>query len=105
MKYYGKIGFAVQNETAPSVWTEEITERPYYGEVLRAMRKSPGTEHLNDDILQVSNRISIVADPYAFNNFATIRYVEWMNAKWKVNNVEVAYPRLHLEIGGVYNEE
>lgn len=105
MKYFGNIGFAEMRETSPSVWTEVITERPYFGDVRRLSRRSQATEYLNDDIVQYSNSISIVADPYALNNLQSIRYIEWMNSKWKISNVEVAYPRLNLEIGGIYNEE
>ncbi len=105
MKYSGKIGFMEMKETAPSVWTEEITERPYFGDVLRVMRRTQSTEYLNDDVVQYSNSISIVADPYALNNLQSIRYITWMNSKWKISNVEVAYPRLNLEIGGIYNAE
>ena len=105
MKYSGMIGFIEFKETSPSVWTEKVTERPYYGDVLKFNRRTRETQHLNDDVMTISNTISIVADPYALNNLQSIRYVTWMNSKWKISNVEVAYPRLNLEIGGVYNGE
>lgn len=103
-KYYGTIGFVKTRETAPDVWTGEITEREYSGDVLRIQRRWQGSEHLNDD-LTISNRLSILSDPYAYNNFQSIRYATWMGAKWKVTSVEVAYPRLLLDLGGVYNEQ
>lgn len=103
-KYYGTIGFVETRETAPDVWTEEITEREYSGDVLRIQRRWQGSEHLNDD-LTISNKLSILSDPYACNNFQSIRYATWMGAKWKVTSVEVAYPRLLLDLGGVYNEQ
>ena len=101
-KWFGVIGYAETVETAPGLWEEQITERSYYGEVIRNNRRLQSTEHLNDDI-NVSNEISILADPYAINNFHSIRYVEFMGAKWKVSNVDVQYPRLTLTIGGLYN--
>jgi hypothetical protein len=61
----------------------------------------PG-EQLNDNIT-VSNSISIIADPFANQNFHAMRYVNWMGANWKVTNVDVQRPRLILTIGGVYN--
>ena len=103
-KYYGKIGYAIMTETAPDVWREAITERTYVGDVIKDTRKWVGSEHLNDN-LNVSNRISIVSDPFAYANFHSMRYCEYMGAKWKVTNVEVAYPRLILDLGGVYNEQ
>ncbi len=103
-KYFGTIGFVETKETAPDVWTEEIVEREYSGDILRIQKKWQGSEHLNDN-LTISNRLSILSDPYAYNNFQSIRYATWMGAKWKVTSVEVAYPRLLLDLGGVYNEQ
>lgn len=101
-KFYGKIGYAMTKETTPGVWVEEIVERSYYGDVIRNIRRLQGSENLNDDI-NVSNEISIVADAFANQNFHSMRYVEYMGAKWKVSSVEVKYPRLILNIGVVYN--
>ena len=101
-KFYGKIGFAEPTETSPGVWEEPIIERNYYGEVVRNTRKMVTSNHLNDDI-SISNEISIIADPYAKNNFHSMRYVEFMGTAWEVSSVEVQYPRLILSLGGVYN--
>ena len=101
-KWFGKIGYANLEETAPGVWEEQITERSYFGDVIRNNRKLQSSEHLNDDI-NVSNEISIVADPYAIDNFHSMRYIEFMGTRWKVSNIDVQYPRLILSLGGVYN--
>ena len=101
-KFYGKIGYAISEETVPGVWVERIVERSYYGDVIRNIRRLQSSENLNDDI-NVSNEISIVADAFANQNFHSMRYVEYMGTKWKVSSIEVKYPRLILTIGGVYN--
>lgn len=101
-KFYGKIGYAISEETLPGVWVERIVERSYYGDVIRNIRRLQSSENLNDDI-NVSNEISIVADAFANQNFHSMRYVEYMGTKWKVSSIEVKYPRLILSIGGVYN--
>jgi hypothetical protein len=101
-KFYGIIGFGETVETRPGVWVEQITEKPYYGDLTRNTRKLQSSENLNDDI-NIANEISIVADPFANNNFHSMRYVEFMGAKWKISNVEVQHPRLILTIGGLYN--
>lgn len=103
-KWYGVIGFAESVETAPGVWEEQITKRPYFGDLIRNTRRLQSANQVNDDI-NVSNEISIVADPFAMNNFHSMRYVEFMGAKWKVSNVDVQYPRLNLSVGGLYNED
>lgn len=103
-KWHGVIGYAETVQTTPGVWEEQITERSYYGEVLRNSRRLQTADQLNDNI-NISNEISIVADPYANQNFHAMRYVEFMGAKWKISNVDVQPPRLILTAGGVYNGE
>ena len=102
-KYYGSIGYAITEETSPGIWEERIFERQYFGDIIRASRVLESSNYLNDN-LNVNNSFSIVADPYAYQNFQNIRYLEWNGTKWKVRTVEVEYPRLLLTIGGVYNE-
>ena len=103
-KFYGNIGYAQMVETKPGVYDEQITEKPYYGDLIKNTRKLQSTDQLNDNI-NVANEISILADPFANQNFHSMRYVEFMGAKWKITNVEVQYPRLILSVGGVYNAE
>jgi hypothetical protein len=103
-KYFGKIGYISTQETRPGVWRSVVTEREYYGDVIRNTRRLDTAEQVNDNI-DISNQISIVADPFAYENFHSMRYVEFMGTKWKVRTVDVQYPRLILTLGGVYNEQ
>ena len=101
-KWYGEIGFAETVETKPGVWVEQITKRNCYGDTIRNSRRLQSANQLNDNI-NISNQISIVADPYANNNFHSMRYAEFMGTKWKISDIEVQCPRLILTLGGVYN--
>ena len=103
-KFFGAIGYAETKETTPGVWEEQIAERTYYGDLIRNTRRLQTSDKLNDDI-NITNEISIVADPFAYQNFHSMKYVVFMGAKWKIESVEVQYPRLILTIGGVYNVE
>ena len=102
MKWFGKIGYAETSETAPGVWKTQVVEKDYYGEMTRITRRWEKSQNLNDD-LNISNELSILADPYAQNHFHTMRYVTFQGVKWTVTSVEVQYPRLILSLGGVYN--
>ena len=102
-KFCGIIGYAITRETEPGIYVEEIVENEYYGDVIRNTRRLREVAKVNDDI-NISNQISIVADPFANNNFHAMRYIMFMGAKWKIIEVEVQYPRLILSIGGLYNE-
>lgn len=101
-KFYGKVGYISQVETAPGVWMPDVKERNYYGDITRSRRRFTSSENLNGDV-NISNEISIVADPFAYENSHYIRYVEFMGALWDVTSVEVQHPRLILTVGGVYN--
>ena len=103
-KFFGTIGYLVTIESSPGVWTEDITTREYYGDIIRNTRRIQTSDQLNDDI-NIANEISIVADAFAYQNFHSMKYVEFMGAKWKVTSVEVQHPRLILTVGGVYNGE
>lgn len=102
-RFYGEVGFSNgEVESKPGVWVPQITAKNYGGDVIKDNHRWQAGENLNDN-LTVNNQISIVADPFAEENFQNMVYVKWMGAYWKVTNVEVLRPRLILSIGGVYN--
>lgn len=101
-KWYGKIGYAESVEVKPGIWDGQIIERPYFGDIIRNTRLLQNSGGVNDNV-NVANQISLIADPYANQNFHAMRYVEFMGTNWDISNVEVQYPRLILTIGGVYN--
>ena len=103
-KFYGKVGFVKDNvETAPGVYMPEVTERNYYGDIIRLTRRWDTPTEVNDH-LNLSNEISIVADDYFFENIGYIRYVIYLGVKWKVSSIDPVYPRVRLSLGGEYNE-
>lgn len=104
-KYYGSVGFVIEEELRPGVCVEKIVERQYYGDLVRNYRRLEGAQQLNDNI-KISNSFSIVMDPFAYNNFHSIRYIEYMGVKWKVESVDASNPpRLTLDAGSVYNAD
>lgn len=101
-KFYGKVGYVVPTETSPGIYEEIVTEKEYFGDITKNTRSLQTVNQVNDNIT-ISNEISIIADPYANENFHAIRYVEFIGTKWKVTNINVSYPRLVMTTGGVYN--
>lgn len=101
-RFSGKVGYAFPAETAPGVHTNAISEREYFGDVIREGRSWRESNQVNEN-LTVNNRISITADDFANANFSAMRYVIWDGVYWKVTSVEVQRPRLILSLGGVYN--
>lgn len=102
-KWYGKVGYATKAETSPGIWEEIITEKSYYGDVTSNRYKHQNSGIVNTD-LNLTIYISILADPFAYNNCSDIAYVEYNNCKWKVSDIDPSQrPRIILTIGGKYN--
>lgn len=104
MRYFGKIGYHVSTETAPGVWRNVMTEREYYGDVLKNASQWSKGDGANDD-RTINNRISIVADPFMYEHCHAIKYISWMGARWRVSSIEIQRPRIILGVGGVWDEE
>lgn len=104
MKYYGNVGFVETTEDEYGVFTSKTTVRPYYGDILSFNSRWDKGESINDNI-EISNKISILSDPFSLENFLYMKYIEFAGAKWEIKSVELKYPRLILNVGGVYNEQ
>lgn len=101
-KFYGKVGYINQEEAKPGKVVFKAVERDCFGDILRFGSRWERSDYLNDDI-SLSNSISILADAFAYQNFASIKYVNYMGANWTVTSIEVQPPRLILTIGGPYH--
>lgn len=101
-KFHGIIGYIKTEETAPGVYTDVVTERACVGDILRNNQRWEQAERLNDN-LKISNRFSIVADAYAYQNLEYIRYIKYNDTNWIVTYLEIERPRIVLNAGGVYN--
>lgn len=104
-RYFGKIGFATERETAPGVFREVVVDHEYYGTINRASRTLVQSPLSADFDVQPSNQIDILADAFASTNAFDIRYAEWQGVRWRVTNIEIQRPRLILTLGGVWNGE
>lgn len=102
MRYSGKIGIAVQTETAPGIWKDTITEHSKLGDVKQR------TEVLgsDDSVLpqyRTTTSISVLSDGVLKENYKNLRYVTYMGERWTIASVVNEPPRLVLYIGEVYN--
>lgn len=101
-KFFGAIGFTIQ-KNEDGVVKEEFLEKNYKGDLLRNKKRIENGSSINDGA-SLSNEISILLDDQLFSNLYSIRYVKMYDIKWKVESVDIQYPRLKISIGGVYNE-
>lgn len=102
-KWAGVIGFAETVKGADDVSRTVIVEKKYKGDVLQNNRNADDPNKINSDF-NITNRISVVAKDYMLTHLQYMRYVTWQGAKWKISSVSIAYPRVTLSIGDLYNE-
>lgn len=101
-KFCGVIGYTISTDEGNGIWVDNVVERTYMGDILRHNWNYETSEGVNDNI-NLSNEISIVADPFACDNFHAMKYVVYRGTKWKIRSVREEPPRLILTLGGVYN--
>lgn len=102
-RWFGVVGYGSVKEVTPGDYQDVITKREYSGDVLRNSTRWSTAPASTNDNFNISNQISIIADPFAYNHIDEMRFVEYMGKYWKIISVEVLRPRLILTIGGVYN--
>ena len=101
-KFRGVLGFVYDKETTPDVYTQEVVERTYRGDLMKFSRRWEKTEYLNDS-LTMNEEISIVADSYLLDNLYAIKYVKLKGVAWGIQSITPERPRIILSIGGIYN--
>jgi len=103
-RFFGPIGFVTCEEQpeGSGICVDIPFEKNYRGEISKNSSRRDNAEQLNKNI-NISNTISILADPYISNRVNTIRYIKWLGSYWEITSVDVESPRLILSIGGVYN--
>ena len=103
-KFIGVIGYATQTETAPGVWRDLIVEKACRGDLLQNNNRWQQSEQLNDDFV-IENKLSVIADPYAYQNWHNMKYVRLngIGGTWKISRAEILRPRILLTTGGIYN--
>ena len=103
-KWHGEIGFGIPVETSKGNWDFQMVRRYYDGEDDITVGRTESTEFHNDNV-RINNTISIVADPFARDNFYNIKYVTYAGMKWKLSSAEIKYPRITLTMGEIYNDK
>lgn len=103
-RYSGMIGYAlsVPHPEHPSIWQDKIVEHRRYGDLIKESSKWQPNQTINED-LELTNRISIVADKFSMDNMANMKYATLHGSKWSIKSATIQYPRIILYLGGLYN--
>lgn len=100
-RFSGKLGFVMTHETEEGVWLENIVERPAKGTIRSLYVRNDNNTTVNTN-LRLTNEISILLDSNIQIYLETLKYVVYKGSKWEVQSIGVNYPRLTINLGGLY---
>ena len=100
-RFSGKLGFVMTNETEEGVWLENFVELPVKGTIRSLYVRTDNSTSVNTN-LRLTNEISILMDTKIKTYLDTLKYVVWKGSKWEVQSIGVNYPRLTINLGGLY---
>lgn len=100
-RFSGKLGFVMTQETKEGVWLENIVELPAKGTIRSLYVRNDNASSVNTN-LRLTNEISILLDSKIQTYLETLRYVVYKGSKWEVQSIGVNYPRLTINLGGLY---
>ena len=102
-KYAGLVGYVTQVESSPGIWKDQIIEKKLRGDVLSQAQNFQIGDKIVDDVT-ITNRISLIIDPYAKENSMNMRYLHYLGLKWKITSISIVRPRLIVTLGDEWNE-
>lgn len=100
-RFSGKLGFVMTRETEEGVWLEDVVEIPVKGTIRSLWVRNDNNASVNAD-LRLTNEISVLMDTKIKTHLETLKYVVWKGSKWEVQSIGVNYPRLTINLGGLY---
>ena len=104
-RFHDKVGFLIPNDDQTTgIASNKAVERPCYGTILEHTKRWDGGDKKNSD-LRLDARIEIIANDYVRKHIQYIAYVHYLNYYWTVESFTPSFPRIVLNIGGVWNGE
>lgn len=100
-KFFGTIGFVQTKETELGVYTQNVEERVFSGDITQTAASWNDSQRINGD-LEINHTLSIVCDNYLTQNMFALRYVNYAGRRWSVRKIEVRPPRMILVLGQEY---
>ena len=101
-RFSDKVGYVSQGALVDGVQEVVVTERVLKGVVLETIASIQDGEKVNDDI-RLQDRVEVLADAYALENFSKIKFVVRLGIPWIAQTVRVERPRIIISLGGVYH--
>ena len=100
-RFSGKLGFVMTRETEEGVWLDDFVELPVKGTIRSLYVRNDNSSSANTN-LRLTNEISVLMDTKIQTHLQALKYVVWKGSKWEVLSIGVNYPRLSINLGGLY---
>lgn len=100
-RFSGKLGFVMTQETEEGVWLEDFIEISVKGTIRSLYVRNDNSSSANTN-LRLTNEISVLMDTKIKIYLETLKYVVWKGSKWEVQTIRVDYPRVFINLGGLY---
>lgn len=100
-RFSGKLGFVMTRETEEGVWLEDIVEIRAKGTIRSLYVRNDNSSSVNTN-LRLTNEISILMNTKIETYLETLKYVVWKGSKWEAQSIRVDYPRVFINLGGLY---
>ena len=100
-RFSGKLGFVMTRETEEGVWLDENIEIRAKGTIRSLYVRNDNSSSANTN-LRLTNEVSILLNSKISTYLETLKYVIWKGSKWEVQSIGVNYPRLTINLGGLY---
>lgn len=101
-RFKGLIGFVKPIEVSPGEYVEETTEILCGGDRMTISKKWTEAQNASDNVA-INERLSVIYTKVLKANLGYLRYAVIDDIKWKIVSAEQQYPRLILNLGGIYN--
>ena len=102
-KWAGVIGFSHTEELQPDENVEVVIEKKFHGDLLKNTRRYETGENTTNDNFVIANSISVIVNDFMLTNLQYARYVMFQNIRWKIQSIDIEYPRVNFTLGGIYN--
>ena len=89
------------HETEEGVWLEDKIEISIKGTIRSLYVRNDNNSSVNSN-LRLTNEVSILLNSKISTYLETLKYVVWKGSKWEVQSIGVNYPRLTINLGGLY---
>lgn len=104
MKYHGKLGFVLTEQTSPGTWTPRTEIREVTGDVLQRTIRESDAQTINPDVT-FDQQISFLYDSFMTQNMFVMEWIEWMGKRFKISKIDIRPPRMIVTMGKEWIEE